>query len=369
VNVEDAEEYTQALGQVVAGGWRQVALGERLGVPKALGLSTREWVEARLGGYVRQGITERREVVPELIADGFTQRQAADILGVHEAQISRDLANASGAESGEPSTCEDIAEVDSPLANASPLDAVAGLAIGQVRESERKKAEARTREPAPVLGPVQPPPGKHRCVVIDPPWPMQKIERDERPNQGQSLDYPTMPVFCLEPSCSPADEYSEAKRAPCYEYALDQDDTDECPPCNSIECVVGHALGGLAHDDAHIYLWVTHKFMPDGLELLRQWGFNYQCVMTWRKNVGITPYSWMYDTEHVLFGRRGNLPLDRLGLRLSFDAPTQGHSVKPDVFYDRVREASLGPRVDMFPGVKHDGFEPWGLEASHRDVV
>jgi N6-adenosine-specific RNA methylase IME4 len=192
-----------------------------------------------------------------------------------------------------------------------------------------RRAAAVQRGPAPVAEPVPPPPGRYRCLVIDPPWPMPKIDRDVRPNQGRALDYATMTPDRL------ADE--------------------EWLPVRTS-----------ADEDCHIYLWVTHKFLPLGLELLEKWGFGYQCVMTWRKNVGITPYSWMYDTEHVLFGRRGNLQLTQLGLRLSFDAPVTGHSVKPDVFYDRVREASPGPRLDMFPGVAHDGFEPWGLEASHR---
>ena len=117
-----------------------------------------------------------------------------------------------------------------------------------------------------------------------------------------------------------------------------------------------------ADDDCHLYLWVTHKFLPAGLELMEKWGFRYQCVMTWRKNVGITPFSWMYDTEHVLFGTRGNLPLQRKGIRLSFEAKVQGHSVKPDVFYERVTEATPGPRIEMFARRKRDGFEAWGNE-------
>lgn len=50
MNPEDAEEYTKGLGQIVAGVWRQMDEGARLGVPEALGLSTSEWVETRLGG-------------------------------------------------------------------------------------------------------------------------------------------------------------------------------------------------------------------------------------------------------------------------------------------------------------------------------
>lgn len=93
---EDAEEYTQALGQVVAGSWRQVALGKRLGVPQALGISTEDWVEHRLGGYIRMSIPERREAVKELTAPvedggaGMSTREAAEVLGVNQSTVVRD---------------------------------------------------------------------------------------------------------------------------------------------------------------------------------------------------------------------------------------------------------------------------------------
>ena len=189
---------------------------------------------------------------------------------------------------------------------------------------------ARQNKPDGVDEPIPPRDGKYRCIVIDPPWDIKKIEREERPNQGVALDYPTMSLHEI------ADE--------------------------SLVPVRTHA-----DEDCHLYLWVTHKYLPAGLDLMEQWGFRYQCLMTWRKNVGITPFSWMYDTEHVIFGRKGNLPLTQLGLRLSFDAPTQGHSVKPEVFYDRVRAASPGPRIDMFARTEREGFEVWGNEVS--DVV
>jgi N6-adenosine-specific RNA methylase IME4 len=135
----------------------------------------------------------------------------------------------------------------------------------------------------------------------------------------------------------------------------------------TVEEIAALPIPDLADDSGcHLYLWVTQKFLPDGLELVKQWGFNYQCLMTWRKNVGFTPFSWMYDTEHVIFARRGNLPLARLGLRLSFDAPIQGHSVKPDIFYDeRVIPASPGPRLDMFARRSRDGFDSWGNEVEN----
>jgi ParB family chromosome partitioning protein len=96
VTPADAEEYTAALGQVLGGGWRQVALGERLGVPRALGLTTERWVRERLGGYARLTVDERREAARELTAaeedggHGMTQREAAEVLGVDQKTVSND---------------------------------------------------------------------------------------------------------------------------------------------------------------------------------------------------------------------------------------------------------------------------------------
>jgi DNA N-6-adenine-methyltransferase (Dam)/Sigma-70, region 4 len=92
VNPEDAEEYTAALGQVVAGGYRQVALGKRLGVPEALGLTVGQWVEGRLGGYVRLAIPERQSAVLELDNEGWTNREIAEVLGVSKSTVNDDLA-------------------------------------------------------------------------------------------------------------------------------------------------------------------------------------------------------------------------------------------------------------------------------------
>jgi hypothetical protein len=93
---EDAEEYTQSLGQIMAGSWRQIAWAQRQGIPAALGVTTEAWVQERLGGYVRLSIPERREAVRELTApvaeggNGFSTRQAADVLGVDHKTVVND---------------------------------------------------------------------------------------------------------------------------------------------------------------------------------------------------------------------------------------------------------------------------------------
>jgi hypothetical protein len=104
ISVEDAEEYTQALGQVFGGGWRLVLHAHKQGVPQALGMSTREWVKERLGGHMQLEAEERKQAVAELTAPeedgghGLTQRKAAEVLGVDERTVRRDAAADAAAE-------------------------------------------------------------------------------------------------------------------------------------------------------------------------------------------------------------------------------------------------------------------------------
>jgi ParB family chromosome partitioning protein len=167
------------------------------------------------------------------------------------------------------------------------------------------------------------PEGKFRTIIIDPPWPIQKIEREVRPNQTETLDYPTM----------------------------------------SLEEIANLPIGAKADlEGCHVYLWVTHRFLPDAFDLFLKWGVKYECLLTWVKPVGFTPFSWMYNTEHVLFGRIGTLKLLKFGIKLSFNSSSNRHSEKPDIFYENVKNVSPEPRLAMFERKQRDGFIVWGNE-------
>jgi N6-adenosine-specific RNA methylase IME4 len=300
ISREAAEEFTQAHAQAYGADWRLTLWAVRQGIPEALGLSPREWAES-VGGYIRLSIPERRDAVAELTeGEGLTNVAAAEILGVDEGTIRGDKKAIS--ENSEPEPPQQI---------------------------ETGGAHSENSEPPPEPETPALPEGRFRCILIDPPWPIEKIEREVRPNQGRYVDY--------------------------HVWTLDK-----------IKADVGGYLNEKAdRTGCHIYLWVTHRHLPEAFQFFKGWGVKYQCLMTWKKNVGITPFSWMYDTEHVLFGRIGGLPLTENGLRLWFEAPVTRHSEKPQVFYDRVRAASPEPRLDLFARESHEGFTAWGDEVCH----
>jgi len=164
--------------------------------------------------------------------------------------------------------------------------------------------------------------GKYDVIVIDPPWPMEKIERDVRPNQSE-FDYPTM---------------SEAELA-------------------SMEMPAG--------DSCHLWLWTTHKFMPMAFRLLDSWGFKYVCAFVWHKSGGFQPIGLpQYNCEFALYARKGTpIFVDTKAFNTCFNAGRGAHSEKPEEFYDVIRRVTSGARIDIFNRRAIDGFDTWGKEA------
>ena len=130
-------------------------------------------------------------------------------------------------------------------------------------------------------------------------------------------------------------------------------------------------VSDLAADDAHLYMWVTNPKMygtrkndgPNPAEIMEAWGFRYITLLTWHKTPGALGMGFYFrgQTEHVLFGVRGTLPIpsDRRERNI-FAAAMTGHSRKPAAFFDLVERVSPGPYLELFSREPRLGWDTWG---------
>ena len=121
------------------------------------------------------------------------------------------------------------------------------------------------------------------------------------------------------------------------------------------------------------YLWVPNALLPEGLEVLRAWGFQYKSNLVWhkiRKDGGSdgrgVGFYFRNVTELILFGVRGKnartLAPGRTQVNL-LATQKREHSRKPDELYPLIESCSPGPFLEMFARGSRHGWSTWGNQA------
>lgn len=133
-----------------------------------------------------------------------------------------------------------------------------------------------------------------------------------------------------------------------------------------------------ADHPAHLYLWVPNALLPDGLEVMRAWGFTYKTNIVWHKvrkdgepdGRGVGFY-FRNTTEMVLFGIRGSMRTLAPGRRQVniIKSQKQEHSRKPDELYQLVEACSPGPYLELFARGTRPGWQAWGNQAETYDIT
>lgn len=139
----------------------------------------------------------------------------------------------------------------------------------------------------------------------------------------------------------------------------------------------------LAADPAHLYLWVPNALLPEGLQVMKAWGFDYKSNIIWEKirkdggpdGRGVGFY-FRNVTEILLFGVRGKaartLAPGRSQVNLIAAAEPDGdllktrkreHSRKPDEQYEIIESCSRGPFLELFARGERPGWTVWGNQA------
>ena len=130
----------------------------------------------------------------------------------------------------------------------------------------------------------------------------------------------------------------------------------------------------VADEKCHLYLWVPNALLPEGLEVMKAWGFEYKTNIIWEKvrkdgmpdGRGVGFY-FRNVTEILLFGIKGNknrtLEAGRSQVNL-VRAMKREHSRKPDEFIPLIESCSPGPFLELFARGNRQGWDMWGNQAS-----
>jgi len=161
---------------------------------------------------------------------------------------------------------------------------------------------------------------------------------------------------------------------------------------------LGPHIRRLATPNCFLYLWTVQTHIPDALDIIRAWGFEFKTVaFTWvklsrncppgefREHFGMgmhtranpeSVYEAHYATEgtcqECLLGRHGDPDRWSRGERQLIISPVREHSRKPDEIYERIERLSPGPYLELFarPNQKRGPlWTAWGLELETNSEI
>ena len=178
---------------------------------------------------------------------------------------------------------------------------------------------------------------KYKTIYADPPWQFANRTGKIAPENKRLSRYPTM---CL-------------------------DDIKALPVSEVVD------------ERSHLYLWVPNALLPEGLEVMRAWGFEYKTNLIWEKvrkdgfpNGRGVGFYFRNVTEILLFGVRTprksetyrTLAPGRSQVNI-IRAQKSEHSRKPAEFADLIERCSEGPYLELFARGERAGWDVWGNQA------
>ena len=117
-------------------------------------------------------------------------------------------------------------------------------------------------------------------------------------------------------------------------------------------------------DDAVLFLWVPAPKLPEGLEVMRAWGFEYKSCWIWVKDKIGMGYYLRNKHETILLGTKGERTIPEEYGDIVFAARRKKHSAKPRVVYRIIEDMYPdAKRIELFARDKREGWAAWGNEA------
>lgn len=302
---------------------------------KELGFETGgEFYDSIMGLFkpFRMSVEQRKPLAQKLSKIG-SQRAVAGVLGVDHKTISNDLRDGENSPEKEYDSTdfqgpEQGGGENSPSEWYQDTDP-AGLAREQAKKEEKKRQ--REEQNAALSAESRPfPEGKFAVIYADPPWQFD-VWSDEGKDRAAENHYPIQTL-------------------------------DEIKAWSVID---------IAADDCALFMWAVMPQLPEALEVINAWGFEYKtCAFTWVKTTkdGSRPATGMgywtrANAEICLLATRGSPKRVNADVPQVIMSPRTEHSRKPDEVAERIERLVTGPYVELFARRPRDGWETWGNQA------
>jgi N6-adenosine-specific RNA methylase IME4 len=138
-------------------------------------------------------------------------------------------------------------------------------------------------------------------------------------------------------------------------------------PTSSLEAIKTRDVASIAAADCVLFLWATAPMLPQALEVMDAWGFDYKTQLIWIKDRIGTGYWFRNQHEILLVGTRGDVPAPAPGTQITsvLQAPVEAHSKKPEAVYQLIEQyfPSL-PKIELNARQCREGWTAWGNEMS-----
>ena len=146
----------------------------------------------------------------------------------------------------------------------------------------------------------------------------------------------------------------------------------------SLDEIMSIPVKDVLQEEAHLYLWVPNALLPDGLQVMKAWGFTYKTNIIWHKirkdggpdGRGVGFY-FRNTTEMLLFGVKGHMRTLQPGRTQVniIKSRKQEHSRKPDEQYDLIEHCSPPEYLEIFGRGSRENWTVFGNQATEYEIT
>lgn len=139
----------------------------------------------------------------------------------------------------------------------------------------------------------------------------------------------------------------------------------------NVEDICNLNVAELADEDCVLFLWATFPKLPEALQVIKAWGFQFKTVALVWLNQNKSGNGWFFglgfwtrgNAEICLLATKGKPHRKSNRVHQFIISPLREHSQKPNEAREKIVEL-MGdlPRLELFAREKADGWDAWGNE-------